>query len=288
MKDRPKLGRGLEDVSRYFLSGSAGKDDKEGEVVSPSAAIPGATGVCCPGSGLIQSCFLANLALETAKRRHPVLLWDFSSSPETRMGAMMQSILTPGESPGNISVRLYGLPGIKIIEEEGEVYPWTDGSVSEGSGPARGFDGLHHLVNAPGSLDFFLGCRGLSDYIFITETDEKSLLRAYAFIKVVCAKGDGSMVHVVFRDGSKDDGGSVLILNRFSRFIKTRLGCTINYLDSLIEDEQLAGSMKEGRPIVLSHARSDAGDNIIGICSRFFDAAPDQGMNGGWRRGCAS
>jgi hypothetical protein len=265
MKDRPKLGRGLSDVSNYFLSHTHEKNEEPGDAFSAGKVVS-SVGVCHPGSDLIQACLMANFALETAKRRHPVMIKDFSVSDEARVSSLMQSILSLDEStPGKVQVRLYGLPEITITEG-GEDY-----------GSPEDTDNKYRLVNMRGSLDFILEREGCSDYIFITKTDEKSLLRTYAFIKIVCSKGNESKFHIVFEDGpAQEDGGP--IYRRFAGFIGLHVGCQIDYLGGFMQDEQLLGSIKEAKPIVLSPRPSEARDSITRICSRFLDNAMDGGI----------
>lgn len=277
MKDKPKLGRGLGDVSAYFLSRTREKEEKPGEVSTASDGYASA-GVCCPGAGPLQACFLSNLALEAARRRHPVTILDRSGPEESRVTFLMRSVLAPDESePGTACVRLYGLPEIRIVS----------GDVGE-PGPASAEDGGRViLVNAADSLESLAEGEGPSDWIFITAVDEKSLLRTYAFIRKVLAANGAAGIHVIF--AVEPDGvDEKPIQRRFSGFIEKSAGCSVHYLGRLVQDEELARSMADARPLVLSQSSSGSRSCLVEICSRFFSGIPagpsDEGMGGS----CAS
>ncbi len=270
MKERPKLGRGLEDISRYFLSGTAERDRERREDTSPVLKMR-SFGVCHPGSALIQSCFLANLALELARRRHVVVIHDFFNAEEVRVRTLMHGVLTEdGIRPDKAVVRLYGLPEIVISENESEDV-WSS---EDAPGPElRPFDDAkdtYHLINIPSSLDFVLENDAISEYILLTMTDEKSLLRAYAFIKAMSKKSRVPGIHVVFDDTSTQEDAD-RILSRFVGFIENHLRCTVSYLGRLIQDEQLHLSIRQQRPLVLFQGNSVAKDTITGICSQLLD-----------------
>jgi hypothetical protein len=66
-----------------------------------------AVGVCHPGSVLMQSCLIVNLALELAKRHHPVVVQDFSPPGDARVRSLIGSILAEDDrGPDQAVVRL--------------------------------------------------------------------------------------------------------------------------------------------------------------------------------------
>jgi hypothetical protein len=271
MKERPKLGRGLEDISRYFLSGTAERNRERHEDPSPMLKVR-SFGVCHPGSALIQSCFLANLALELARRRHDVVIHDFFTAEEVRVRTLMHGVLTEdGIRPDKAVVRLYGLPEILISENESEGVSSSEDAPGPGLRPFDDAKDTYHLINIP-SLDFVLGNDAISEYILLTMTDESSLLRSYAFIKAMSKKSGAPGIHVAFDDTPTQEDAD-RILSRFLGFIKDHLGCTVSYLGRLVQDEQLHLSIKQQRPLVLFHGNSVAKDTITGIFSQLLDGA---------------
>ncbi len=275
MKERPKLGRGLEDVSQHYLSRMPQRDPQRNAAPSPATGMR-AVGVCHPGSVLMQSCLIANLALELAKRHHPVVVQDFSPPGDARVRSLMGSILAEDDrGPDQAVVRLYGLPEIVIAEAAaGEV--WCGGEGPRKTTPGEDASGQYHLVNVAGSLDFILESAAIPDYILLTKTGEKPLIQAYAYIKVMLERSSASKLHLVLDDApTKDDAD--LIFSRFSGFVRHRHGLSVNFLGSFVSDESLERSITEKRPIVLVPGRSEAGVSIANICSRFLEAVDHTG-----------
>ncbi|MGD0821942.1 MAG: hypothetical protein ABSA71_14490 [Desulfomonilia bacterium] len=269
MKERPKLGRGLPDVSKFFLSDASHQEQNAGEVTCSTFA-PESLYICSPGSPLIQSIVTANLALELARHGHRVRIQDFSTSNETRLSTLMGSILFRDDrDPGKAFVRLYGLPEIMI--EDG--FSGDLGKEKESpheAEPYRDDTGSLTLVNAPVLLDFIQGRAPSDEYIILTMTDEKSLLKCYAYIKVIHAHGESSRVHVVF-DDAVNGINSDTVFRKFAGFINERLGFEVDYFGSLLHDEHLERSISEERPLVLFDGISITKDALIRICSLLLE-----------------
>ncbi|MGD0211260.1 MAG: hypothetical protein ABSC14_09820, partial [Desulfomonilia bacterium] len=202
---------------------------------------------------------------------------DFSTSDETRASTLMGSILFRDDrDPGMAFVRLYGLPEIRI--EDG--FSGDLGKENESphdAEPYRDDTGSLTLVNAPVLLDFIHEGAPSGAYIILTMTDEKSLLRCYAYIKVIHAHSGSSRVHVVF-DEAVDGINSDTVFRKFAGFINERLGFEVDYFGSLLHDEHLERSISEGRPLVLFDGISITKDALIRICSLLLEGYREGGL----------
>ena len=266
MKDKPKLGRGLDDVSQHFLSR-----------IPPRATLALATpawrsiAVCHPGSLTLQSCLLTNLALELAKNRHQVRVQDFTPPGEARIKTLMGAIIPEEDSPGHTVIHLYGLPEIEIIESNLSE-AWLENQLADrDENLPTGVLGRYFLVNAPGpSLEFFVKSRACNEYLLATKTDENSLLQAYAFCKVIRMKG-APRIHLVLDDAPPGEQADQ-IFRQFAGFVGHRLGCTLYLLGNLVHDERIQRSINEHMPLVLSQRGTEAGIRFSEICERLFEA----------------
>ena len=267
MKERPKLGRGIEDVSSHFLSPDRHRDPQP-DLAPMAAAGNRSIGVCHPDSRLIQSCLATNLALELAKRQHPVMVQDFLPPGEASIRTLMGTIVTQDEqAPDQASIRLYGLPEIMIAQAR-PGQPWKfPGLVAEipARESSRKWD---HLINLENNLDFLIASDAASDYILITQTGENSMLKAYAFIKAIHAKHARVRLYLAMDDAPtlKD---AERLFNRFGAFVKKHLGISAVFLGNLIQDENLQRSIMERRPLVLARDRGETG--MASICTRFLE-----------------
>jgi len=266
MKERPKLGRGIEDVSSYFLSPDRHRSRQPD--ISSTAAETRSIGVCHPDSRLIQSCLVTNLALELAKRQLSVIVQDFLPPGEASIRTLMGTIVTQDEqAPDQALIRLYGLPEIMIVQA-------GPGQVWKGAGPVpatldrEGSRRWNHVINMGNDLDFLNSSDAASDYVLITQTGDKSLLKAYAYLKTMHARNSQSRLHLVMDDAPTPED-AVRLFNRFNGFIKRHLGIDVEFMGNLIQDETLQRSIVERRPLVLARDRGETG--MASICSRFLD-----------------
>lgn len=272
MKDKPKLGRGLDDVSQHFLSrvpprATAG-------FVTPAIR---SIAVCHPGSLSLQSCLLTNLALELAKRRHQVRIYDFTPPGEARIKSQMGAILPEEDDTGRTILHLYGLPEIEIIESNaGDALLDSNPAERQGDAPT-GVLGRYFLVNSPGALDFFLKIKAFSEYLLATKTDEKSLLQAYALCKVISHKGT-PRIHLVL-DDAQPGVESDRIFRQFAGFVGNRLGCTLQLIGNLVHDERIQRSIKERMPLVLSQGSTAAAIRFSEICDLLLEAVNQPAMH---------
>jgi hypothetical protein len=278
MKERPKLGRGLQDVSRFFLTGALQSEPDQAQV--PSVHIDKRSlCVCCPVSPLIQASFAANIALELARHRLSVNIRDFSLSEEARLSTLMHCVISEEDerTTDKAFVRLYGLPEI-VIQDMGR-----NGIMQEGQGPgpdvhlkADEYPVGYTLVNPASSLDFICEERPCDGYIVITKTDERSLLQCYAYIKVIHERSFSSRVHVVFDDTDARSNNDA-VFKKLSRFIHDHLEFTVEFLGSLVRDEHFERSTTSQRPLVLLGGASVTKDALIRICARLLEGYNGQG-----------
>lgn len=275
MKERPKLGRGLEDVSRFFLTGAQQQEPDQAQALTVHVGKRSIC-VCCPVSPLIQAAFTANIALELARHRFPVIIRDFSLTEGARLSTLMHFVLSDDErTTDKAFVRLYGLPEIVIQDngpdgiKEGRETPRPDAPAVDKD--SAGFI----LVNPASSLDFICEEKPCDGYVVITRTDERSLLQCYAYIKVIHERSSSSKVHVVFDDADEGSNNDA-VFRKLSRFIHDRLEFIIDFLGSLVRDEHFERSITNQRPLVLFQGASVTKDALAGICSRLLEGYPGQ------------
>jgi len=276
MKERPKLGRGLQDVSRFFLTGALQAETDKAQALSVHAGNRSIC-VCCPATPLIQASFAANIALELARHRFPVIMRDFSLIEEVRLSTLMNAVLCQDErTTDKVFVKLYGLPEI-VIQDNGFKVP-TEEIEIQGSDarPLVDEDSAGFiLVSPPASLDFIREEKPCDEYVLITRTEERSLLQCYGYIKVIHECSFSGRVRVVFDDAdARSDNDAVF--KRLSRFVHDHLGFTIDYLGILLRDEHFERSITDQRPLVLLNGASATKDALAGICSRLLEGYPGQ------------
>jgi hypothetical protein len=276
MKERPKLGRGLQDVSRFFLTGAPRQEPEQAE--APTVHVGNRSiCVCCPASELFQASFVSNMALELARHRLSVNIRDFSVTEGARLSTLMRSVLSEDErTKDKAFVRLYGLPEI-IVQDMG-----PQRLIEEMQSPIHDVRSAGHedpscfiLVNPPASLDFIREEKPCDEYVLITRTEERSLLQCYGYIKVIHECSFSGRVRVVFDDAdARSDNDAVF--KRLSRFVHDHLGFTMDYLGSLLRDEHFERSITDQRPLVLLNGASATKDALAGICSRLLEGYPGQ------------
>jgi hypothetical protein len=273
MKERPKLGRGLQDVSRFFLTGASQQGPDQAQALSDHVGNRSIC-VCCPVSPLIQAFFVANIALELARHRFTVIIRDFSVTEEARLSTLMHAVLSEDErTTDKAFVKLYGLP--EIIIQDNDLDGLTEERVTPVPGPderpvvdedSTGFI----LVNPPASLDYIREEKPCDEYVVITRTDERSLLQCYAYIKVIHERSFSSKVHVVFDDADAGLNNDA-VFKKLSRFIHDHLEFAIGFLGSLERDEYLERSITDQKPLVLFQGASVTKDALARICSRLLE-----------------
>lgn len=268
MRERPKLGRGLEEVSSHFLSSERPRDPQPDN--SPETAAENRTiGVCHPESRLIQTCLATNLALELAKRQHPVMVQDFLPPGEASIRTLMGTIVTQDEQvPDQASIKLYGLPEIIIAQSSGHGQAWKAPGPAPESLIREGARRWDHLINMGNDLDFIRSSDAMTDYILITQCGDDPLLKAYAFLKAMHTAHGRSRLHLVMDDAPTPEDAERLF-HRFNAFVRKHLGVSVGFLGNLIQDEALQRSIVERRPLVLARDRGETG--MASVCTRLLD-----------------
>jgi hypothetical protein len=268
MKERPKLGRGLQDVSRFFLTGTPQQEHDQTQVLSVHVGNKSIC-VCCPSSPLTQAFFAANIALELARHRFPVIIRDFSVIEEARLSTLMRAVLSEDErTKDKAFVKLYGLPDI-VIQGNGSQWRLAEDRETPGpdAPPVADEDSAGViLVNLPVSLDFIREEKPFDEYVVITRAEERSLLQCYAYIKVIHERSFSSKVHVVFDDADAGSDNEVFF-KKLSRFIHDHLEFAIDFLGSVPRDEHFERSITDQRPLVLFQGASVTKDALARICS---------------------
>jgi hypothetical protein len=279
MKERPKLGRGLQDVSKFFLTGTPQQEPGQTQVLSVHAGNKSIC-VCYPSSPLIQASFVANIALELARHRFPVFIRDFSVIEDARLSTLMYTVLSADErTKDKAFVKLYGLPDIviqdhvsrRLTEERENSGPDAHSTADEVSAGVI-------LVNPPAFLDFIREEMPCDEYVVITRMDESSLLQCYAYIKVIHERSFSSKVHVVF-DHADAGSNNEVFFNKLYRFIHDHLEFAIDFLGSVPRDDNFERSITDQRPLVLFQGASVAKDSLARICSRLLEDCHGQEGN---------
>jgi len=275
MEERKRLGRGLEDVSRFYLSSRPRGASERTRKSDSQPVTRHVIRIFYPGSSLIKSCFLANFALELARNRFHVDIWDGDRSEGIRVGTMLQQVVRQGLYPGAGTVKLYGLPDILVydadVQPEGKLHDLKESSCLERD---RFF-----LVSTPDSLESVLEWDTAFDAILLAPIDGASLLRCYAYCKVMWERDPSSRVHIAF-DNPGSETRAHEIFSRFSGFVKERLSRDPHFLGCLVHDDLLEGSIAEHKPIVLSYEASAAKDSLLAMSASFIESGQGHAPTG--------
>jgi hypothetical protein len=272
MEERTRLGRGLEEVSRFYLSGRP-RDAAAKETASAACAAAPAgrrvVRVFHPGSAGMKSLFVANFALELARSRRPVAVWDGSACEGAGVRDMMEGVIRSDHVPDALTVRLYGLPDITVLEpadQPGESLR----DLALQAGRPEGRDVL--LISLPDTVESIVGASVPYDAIMLCPLDEASLLKVYAFVKVIRESDPASMVYVAF-DGPPSEERALDVFSRFDAFARERLLGELRHLGTLAHDEALTRSREERMPLVLTHGVSVARDGMVAVSRAFLEAS---------------
>ncbi len=267
MEERTRLGRGLEDVSRFYLSDHPRDASVRTRKTDPQPGRRHIVRVFCPDSGLIKSCFLANFALELARNRFHVDVWDGDRAEGARVAAMLPQVIHQGPVPGAGKVKLYGLPDIFIFDAEGQ----PEGKLEELAKVSCMERDRFFLVSTADTLESVVGWDTPFDAIILTPVDGASLLRCYAYCKVIRKRDPSSKIHIAFDDPASEAGAQEAFA-RFSGFVKERLPGDLNLLGCLVHDELLRDSITDRRPLVLTYDPSAAKDSLVAMSASFIQS----------------
>jgi len=275
MRDRPRLGRGLKDVSRYFLADSHPRGGPD-PVPTSEDARPISVFVFHASSPEVQSLLTLALAMETARLGRGALIWDGMAQGAQGVKRLAGGLLArPGgrDKGGGCCIRLYGLGAIPIHDAACPVWSQAEASCLDlpGDGDtARGE--LLVFVNASPDMGFFT--RGdLPDHTVIAaRTDERSLLKAYACMRVMDRRAPGSRMYLVLEaHGGEPANQCDRTFEKLASFARENSKAAIAYLGCLIADDETARSIHEADPLALMMSQSPAGASLRGVCSRFLD-----------------
>lgn len=265
MEERTRLGRGLEDVSRFYLSDHPRDASERTRKADAQPVRRHIVRILYPGSGPIKSCFLANLALELARNRFHVDVWDGDKAEGASAAIMLQQFIHQGPVPGAGTVRLYGLPDILLFDAEAQ----PEGKLEELTRISCMERDRFFLVSTPDTLESVIGWDTPFDAIMLTPVDGASLLRCYAYCKVIWERDPSNRIYIVFDDPSPEAGAHETFA-RFSGFVKERLPGDLHLLGCLVHDGHLKDSIADRRPIVLQYEPSAAKDSLIAMCATFM------------------
>lgn len=267
MEERTRLGRGLEDVSQFYLSGHPRDASKRTRKADTQPSRRRIIRVFCPDSSLIKSSFIANFALELARNRFHVDIWDGDRSEGTDVEAMLQQVLHHGPAAGTGTVKLYGIPDILVYNADEQ----PEGKLDELKGTSCLERDRFFLVSTPDSLDSVTGWDAAFDAILITPIESSSLLRCYAYCKVVWERDPSCRIHIVF-DDPPSEAGAYEIFSRFSGFVKERLSGDPHCMGCLVHDEFFKESIREHKPLVLNHEASAAKESLLAMSASFIQS----------------
>lgn len=263
MEERTRLGRGLEDVSQFFLSDhprEAPGRDKKPDAGERRRHIR----VMAPGSASAKPSFIANFALELVRNRFSVVVWDGFEAEGLGTGSMLKDLMDPDLNPGAGTVRLYGLPDILVydaaLQPQGRLEELVDG-------PG---DRLV-LVNAPDTVESVADAPVPFDTVYITPVDEHSLLRCYASLKIMLRRDPLTKVYLVL-DTPEVRADALDMFTRFAAFVKERLSGHVHLLGCLVRDDLFDRSMSEHRPLVLRHEPSAAREAFASMGRSFLES----------------
>lgn len=266
MEKTTSLGRERENVSRFPLS------ERPREAADhwpePVAATEGrrVVRVLHPCSPLDKALFMANFSLELARSRRPAVIWDGDGGEGSRVADMMEGIVRPDLVPGALAVRLYGLPDVLIhgpATHPGE----KPGEPARAVAPPEGEGFL--LLSLPDTVESIVQGDVPFDAVVLCPPDEASLLKAYAFVKVIREKDPASRVYLVF-DGQPPGEKPRETASRFEGFLREKLPGWLACLGSLHRDETLERSMEERLPVVLGHGVSAYRDSLQAVSAAFL------------------
>ncbi|MGA1824066.1 MAG: MinD/ParA family ATP-binding protein [bacterium] len=263
MEKKAKLGRGLDEVSHFYLSAAKKEEPDAG---TPPRVNRNIVSVHHSGSDAIQSFFLSNLALELAKYQFPIYILDFCDNQDMNIKSKMKRLIKSQGSSSRYSVTLYGLPSIQVVE----VNPYEDDSIEDILSTANiNGDTCFVFLNTQNSLKINSNRNTASEFIVLTKTDKISLLQSYAYIKFILEKSEKNKIYLIL-DEIDEEQEATRIYRRFAEYVERKLSHTINYLGGLTHDEYLSRSIEEGKPLVLSQEKSITKEKVLLISKNFF------------------
>ncbi|MGI6385783.1 MAG: MinD/ParA family ATP-binding protein [Desulfomonilia bacterium] len=277
MDEKSRLGRGLKDVSRFYLSESPREEPQEepgeearGKEPDPALSLPRqrrVVRVICPASTLMGAFFTANFSLELARHRQQAAVFDMSGREGERVQDMLGEVARPAPTSGVLWVRLYGLHGIPVHCSG----PDGEAELSERlNGPDDHQGDRWTVINAPFRLDSLAKSLVDFDALLLSTLDEASLLQCYACTKVIEQRDPQARVSLVLMEPASDEQARG-VFSRFCAFAKQRLGVSVGYLGHVLRDQALEDSLSGHRPLVLGLEPSSARESLTAVSRAFLE-----------------
>ncbi len=290
MDEKSRLGRGLKDVSRFYLSDSPREEPQEepGEEVRgkepdrrdlPRPRQCRVIRVICPASALMGAFFTANFSLELVRHRHRTAVFDLSGRDGEGVSAVLRDVAHPDPASGSLWVRLYGLHDIPVHCSG----PDGEAELPERLNEPDGHQGDRWaIVNTPFCLDSLAKSPVDFDALLLSTTDEASLLQCYACTRVIVQRDPQAGVSLVLVEPASVEHARG-VFSRFSAFAKERLGVSVGCLGHLLRDEAMERSLSGHCPLVLGHEPSSARESLAAMSRAFLEqrGLPVQGDGDG-------
>jgi len=291
VKGHKRLGKGLEEVSHLFLSAeekqeSSPEDQPQPTVqLAPTAAqqFPQVVAVTGDHRSLEKSFLVSNLAIELARRGRKVRVVDADHSfpdqpflwglrpPDSLAG------LAAAEGGGqNLQVVLRGPLGVELLSLDIDF-----SRVAILPGPARqrllaslmAFEANAQLmlVDIPTSIDLNarLILRLAHQIILLVPSDTLGMIDAYAVLKGILALRPAAPVGMVIYN-VRMMAEAEAIAQKMSQTVMKFLGFHIALLGFLYADLNIAKSIAQRNPLVLSATRSRAAQCLRGIADKIW------------------
>lgn len=268
MEERIRLGRGLEEISRLYLSDGPREAAPKEKKPEPQARNHQVIRIFHPGSGGVKAAFLANFALELARSRYHVTVWDCPGNEKPGVRDMLGGLIRPGLTPETGAVKLYGLPDILVHHAEARPAEALDELIRTGFSSVTD---QYLLINSPDSIESLQGKTIAGDAVLLSAVDEASLLKCYAWIKVFLESDPSGRIYIALDDPGSEERAEDLF-SRFAGFVKERLEASVSFLGSLTHDHLLERSMDERTPLVLCNDSSVAKDSLMAMNAVFLQS----------------
>jgi len=270
MEERTRLGRGLEEISQLYLSERPREAAPKEKKPDPPVRSRQVVRVLSPGPGAVKAAFVANIALELARSRCRVSVWDIPSGERAGVRDMLGALVRPGLTPDAGAVNLYGLPDILVHYAEEKPKEALEELIEEGSFAESD---RYLLISAPDSVESLLRITVPSDAILLSAVDEASLLKCYAWIKLLLERDPLCRIHIAFCQPVSQDKARDLF-TRLAGFVKERHQGSLSFLGCLIQDPLFQRSMDEQTPLVMYRDSSVAKDSLTAVCAAFLNSRP--------------
>lgn len=266
MEQVNRLGRGIEDVSRLYLSDTPRSDGDKGEKGEAALRRRRVVRIINPGSALMGAFFTANFSLELARHRHRVAIFDGEAHETDGVEAMLRNVVYPESGAEVLSVRLYGIPDISLYRAR------PDGAerLFELARAAQSYgEGFWLVVNTPHRMDDLEQGPAGFDAVLLSTLETSPLLQCYAYVKLIRQIDPDSRISLAFIDPASD-ARAMDAFSRFSAFALERLGACVDYLGRIVRDELMDRSIADHRPLVLCCEPSAARESIVAASRAFL------------------